>query len=248
MKRLALAPLLGVFLVTAYPSPGGAEWFADLYGGKSFTLDADIKIKQPANNSNFTVESVAFGDESFVDPHYYGVRLGHFFERFPSLGLAIEFFHFKMLAETNESKRFTGTRNGAAINTVQPVNTVIQQFDISHGVNYLTLDAILRAGFFEDKERFPKGRLQAYAGIGPGVVIIHPENRVEGIKNKGEYEIGGFGIQTMVGVKALLFKHFGLFGEYKFTHSSLDVGLGTGSGSVNENTHHAVFGITVPFR
>ena len=248
MKRLALAPLLGAFLVTVDPSPVRAEWFVDLYAGKSFTLDADIKIKQPANNSNFTVESVSFDDESFKDPHYYGARVGHFFEGFPSLGLAIEFFHFKMLAETDDSKRFTGTRNGAAINVVQPVNTVIQRFNISHGVNYLTLDVILRTGFFEDKERFPRGRLQAYAGIGPGVVIVHPENKVEGLNNKESYEIGGFGIQAMIGAKVLLFKNFGVFAEYKFTHSNLDVDLGTGSGSVDENTHHAVFGITIPFR
>jgi lipid A oxidase len=248
MNAFWLKALLGIVLLLGSPSWGEAEWFVDLYAGKSLTLNEDIKIKQPANNSNFTVEDVSFDDESFKDPPYYGVRVGHFFEQLPSLGLALEFFHFKMLADTNESKRFTGTRNGAPISTVQPVNSVVQRFNISHGVNYLTLDAILRGGFFQEKERFPRGRLQAYGGIGPGLVITHPENRVEGVNNSEEYEISGFGVQAFVGAKLLLFRHFGLFGEYKFTHSSLDVDLSTGSGSVDENTHHAVFGITVPFR
>ena len=248
MKRLAMAALFSALTVAAVPSRGEAEWFIDLYLGKSFTLNADITIKQPANASNFTVESASFDDESFTDPPYYGFRGGYFFETYPAVGVALEFFHFKMLTETGESKLFTGTRNGASINVVQPVNTVVQRFDISHGVNYLTVDAIFRAGFLDEADRFPRGRLQTYAGIGPGVVITHPENRVEGLRNGDNYEIGGFGLQTFAGAKWLLFRNFGVFGEYKFTHSRLEADLNTGTGEVEENTHHAVFGITVPFR
>ena len=56
----------------------------------------------------------------------------------------------------------------------------------------------------------------------------------------------GAGIQAFVGVRTLLFKHFGLFAEYKFTHSSLDVGMDSDLADVSENTHHLVGGITVP--
>jgi len=54
------------------------------------------------------------------------------------------------------------------------------------------------------------------------------------------------GMQTFVGARTLLFKHFGLFAEYKFTHSSLDVGIDSVLADVSENTHHLVGGITVP--
>jgi hypothetical protein len=247
MGRLVAVIVLGAVAGGLAPMPATAEWFIDGYVGRSFTLDSDIEVERQALGDDFTVKDVTFDDESFKSPVYYGARIGYFLDPLPAFGLALEFFHFKILAETSESRRFTGTRLGAGIATVQPVNTVIQRFDVSHGVNYLTLDAIVRAGFLQDEERFPHGRLQAYAGVGPGVVIAHPENRIDNVENDEEYVIGGFGIQGFLGVKALIFRHLGVFGEYKFTHSDLEVDVDRGDAHVEENTHHLVFGLTVPF-
>jgi hypothetical protein len=54
------------------------------------------------------------------------------------------------------------------------------------------------------------------------------------------------GIQAFVGARTLLFKHFGLFAEYKFTHSRLEIEVTRGHGGLGENTHHLVRGITIP--
>ena len=54
------------------------------------------------------------------------------------------------------------------------------------------------------------------------------------------------GMQGFVGARTLLFKHFRLFAEYKFTHSVLDVGIASGRADISENTHHLVGGITIP--
>lgn len=56
----------------------------------------------------------------------------------------------------------------------------------------------------------------------------------------------GAGIQAFVGARTLLFKHFGLFAEYKFTHSHLEVEVTRGHGGLGENTHYLVGGITIP--
>ena len=56
----------------------------------------------------------------------------------------------------------------------------------------------------------------------------------------------GAGIQAIVGARILLFKHFGLFAEYKFTHSRLEVVVTKGHGDLGENTQHLVGGITIP--
>jgi hypothetical protein len=247
MKRSGMAVLLGALIYAFTPQRGAAEWFVEAYLGKSFTHDTDLKINQPANATGYTVHDLSFDDESFRSPFYYGTRAGHFFRRIPWLGVSFDFFHFKMMADTGESKHFTGMHNGAPINTVQPVDTLIQNFNISHGVNYLTLNAILRKGFFTDGERFPNGRLQAYVGVGPGLVIAHPENQVEGVGNHQQYELAGVGVHTFAGVKWLLFKYLGVFGEYKFTHSHLKVDLGVGDAKLGETSHHTVLGITVPF-
>lgn len=226
--------------------PASAEFFIDAYTGRSFTNDADVKIKQSGLGNDFTVNELSFDDESFGDWPYYGIRAGYFFEKYPWFGTAIEFFHFKIVGETDETKRFTGTRGGAPINAQTRVDSVVQQFEITHGVNYVTLDALFRYSLFKDPDRFPHGRVQLYGGFGAGPVITHAENTVEGLKNDGGYEVGGAGVQAFVGVRTLLFKHFGVFAEYKFSHSGLEVDVAGGDGEVDENTHHIVGGITIP--
>ena len=52
------------------------------------------------------------------------------------------------------------------------------------------------------------------------------------------------GMQAFVGARTLLFKHFGLFAEYKFTHSRLEIEVT--HGGLGENTHHLIGGITIP--
>jgi hypothetical protein len=56
----------------------------------------------------------------------------------------------------------------------------------------------------------------------------------------------GAGIQAFVGARTLLFKHFGLFAEYKFTHSRVEIEVTRGHGGLGENTHHLIGGITIP--
>jgi hypothetical protein len=54
------------------------------------------------------------------------------------------------------------------------------------------------------------------------------------------------GMQAFVGARTLSFKHFGLFTEYRFTHSRLEIEVTRGHGGLGENTHHLIWGITIP--
>ncbi len=242
--RAALA--LAALLALRGPGSAAAEPFLDLYAGKSTTRAADVRIRQPALGNDFTVEQVSFDDESFRSPIWYGLRAGYFSRRLPWLGAGLEFVHFKILADTAGTARIRGTRAGSPVDTTARVDTVVQEFDISHGVNYLTVDLLVRYPLLADRERFPGGRLQPYAGAGVGPVIAHAENRVGGVENDERYEIGGLGVQGFVGIRLLLFRHLGLFAEYKLTRSSLEVGIAAGEGRVRETTHHLIGGITVP--
>ncbi len=125
------------------------------------------------------------------------------------------------------------------------MNTVVQSFSLSHGLNYVLFNGYLRQGFYKDPDRFPAGRLQLYGGAGVGPVIVHPENSVEHLGNDGDYELGGPGGQVCLGVRLLLLKHFGLFTEYKFTFSGLDVGVARGDAELHERSHHLIGGLTV---
>jgi lipid A oxidase len=231
-----------------WPSSARAEFVLDLFTGQSDTSNADVEITQPAAGNSFTVRDLAFDGKSFEDPPYYGARVAYFFEGLPWLGVGVEFFHFKVFGETGQTRQITGTLGGAPINTTAPVNSVVQRFNVSHGVNYLLFDVIARYGFFRDVETYPHGRLQVYLGGGVGPVITHAETRIEGVAAEPGYEVGGGGGQGFAGVRFLLFKHVGLFVEGKVTHSSLTVGVARGGeASFEETTRHIVAGITIAF-
>src|SRR5262245_48864448 len=136
---VGLAALLLLGLVVAAAAPAGAEGFVDLYLGKSFTRSSDVRIRQSSLGSDFSFEDVTFDDRSFDSPQYYGGRGGYFFEAVPWFGVGLEFFHFKMYADTADVRRVDGVVAGAPVGGSTLVSTLVQRFDISHGVNYATV-------------------------------------------------------------------------------------------------------------
>lgn len=241
---LAALIFLAVLLGTRRPSR--AEPFVDLYFGQQWTDDSDLHITQSTLGNDFTFHDVSLNGESFESPLYWGVRAGYFFERVPWLGVAVEYIHMKVFAETSDTRRLTGIHSGAPVDSTVPMNTLVQGFSISHGVNYVLFNAQARYGFRKEPDRFPAGRVQLYAGVGVGPVIVHPENRVESLDNDGGYQMGGAGGQVCVGARVLLMKYFGIFTEYKYTFSGLDVDVAHGSGDFDERSHHLIAGFTVP--
>jgi hypothetical protein len=241
-------------LLAAAAWRGESAWgepIVDLYAGKSSTLNSSIHILQPPLGNDYIFEDVSFDDESFQSPIWYGVRAGYFLEDHPWLGGAIEFFHFKVVAKTNEMKRLKGIRRGEAVDTVVKMKSIVQQFQITHGVNYLTADVVVRHSLSTDVERFRRGQLQLYGGLGGGAVISHPENRIDNVKNeiffRDEYEATGVGFHAFIGARVLMFRHFGLIAEYKFSGSRIKAKVAFGDGIMDENTHHLIGGVTVPF-
>ena len=119
MYHRCLVLVLGLGLLL--PVVGRAEVFVDAFTGKPFTGNADLHIEQSSRGKDYTFHDVGFEDRSFELPPYYGVRAGYFFETHPWLGVGVEFFHFKIYAQTDESKRVrrrSGFRTGGCRSTV----------------------------------------------------------------------------------------------------------------------------------
>jgi lipid A oxidase len=237
---LVLSLVFGLFV----PRAAHPEIFVDAFTGKSFTQRSDLNVRQAALGSDFTVDDVGFDDKSFELPPYYGFRAGYYLESHPWLGFGLEFFHFKILADVHESRHLAGLHQGTVVDSVVPMDSVVQRFDVSHGVNYIMANGYLRHGFLAEQERFPHGRIQMYGGGGVGPVIGHPENQIDGVENKQEYELAGPGGQLFVGAKLLVCRFGGLFAEYKYTLSHLDVHVHRGTANLDERSHHVVFGLT----
>lgn len=226
-------------------NPLSAEPLIDLYFGQQFTDSSAIRFKQFSLRNDFTFHDVPLDSQSFVSPFYWGVRGTYYFERVPWLGVGVEYIHMKVFADTSDVRQLTGIRAGVPVDTGVPMNTVVQGFSISHGLNYVLFNGYLRHGFYKDPVRFPAGRVQPYGGIGAGPVIVHPENSVDHLDNGGGYDVGGAGGQVCLGVRFLLLQYFGVFAEYKFTFSSLEVDVAHGSAELDERSHHLIGGLTV---
>jgi lipid A oxidase len=231
---------LSITLLLLASQSARAETNLSLFIGKAFTNDSDVRIRQ-SNNTSLTFHGVSWSDESFVNPIYYGGRVTHYFKRAPDWGVAVDFFHYKVLSDTNAVLPVTGTRDGAPVSGNERFGDTIQRFDMTHGVNYLTLNAVHRWRLRPTGDAFRNGRLQPYVGLGMGAVIPHVEARVNGVF-KGNYQVRGPGFQFFGGASYGLTRRWSMFAEYKFTHTTLTVDIPGGDARTTLNTHHLVLG------
>lgn len=125
-----------------------------------------------------------------------GLKAGYFLHSVPYFGAEIEFMYDKHNTETKQ------------VSLSRPVlgsQTATLPLYRNH-VTTLALHLLARYGFLKDKE-VPFGRLQPYAGIGPGFVIIW--STTDSAKN--------FSLEALAGVRYMVLKNLSLFMEYKFS-------------------------------
>jgi hypothetical protein len=122
--------------------PSAAQWEAAGYIGAAHTQNSDLLLRQPSLGTDLRFTNISYRGESFQSPLYYGVRGGYFFRL--HWGAEVEFTHAKVFANVNQSAPISGTLNGLPVNVRQPVDTIVQRFSISHGVNLLLANVVFR--------------------------------------------------------------------------------------------------------
>lgn len=238
MRAFVFFILLG--LTSGTGAPARAETLLSFYSGKSFSDNSDLTLRRPGADTRLTFRDVAFGDESFTSPIYYGARVTHFFRSRPWLGASVDFFHYKVFARTDRTVRAIGRENGTPVDRRQPLENTIQRFSISHGVNYLTFNLLARQQWRRDT-RFPNGRVQPYAGAGLGLLLLHPESEIGG-ESFQQYEWNGVGYHLFLGVDYRVTRRWGLFVEYKYNARKVNVAVVDGTADTELSTHHLAFG------
>ncbi|MCP5050619.1 MAG: hypothetical protein GY940_25880, partial [bacterium] len=180
---------------------------------------------------------------SLNDPIYYGFKLGLSPLSLPFLDFEMEFFHYKVFAETSELVAVNGTEVLDSLSNAAALVDPGHSFSISHGINYLTFNAVSRHGFVKS-EQFPEGRLQPYIGAGAGMVVNHGESSFDNTANE-QYEIDSDpGVQFFAGFHAFpinLGENVGnptFFAEYKYSTTNPDINIDRRVSTVDENTHH----------
>ena len=124
----------------------------------------------------------------------FGGRIGYWGERVPWLGLALDVSSFR------------AEGRGVDIDLIPLSPLLLLRWPMLTGTD------------------FPKGRLQPYVGVGPGIFIIpnfEVDFRPAVAKKVSEWQIEK-GLDARAGLAWQLHKHFAVFAEYRFTHVSIE--------------------------
>ena len=116
------------------------------------------------------------------------------------------------------------------------MSDIVQQFAMSHGLNFLFADIGVR--------RHVSRRVTAALIAGAGPVLPHVETEVDGLAHEG-YQIAGTGVQVAVGAEVRISRRLSVLTEYKWTRAVMRVSVVGGHASLTPSSHHVVVGLAV---
>jgi opacity protein-like surface antigen len=234
--------ILGTAVVLlASAAPARADWVLAAFVGGAATQAATLRIEQPASGSNFEARDVPFAGRSLDSPVYYGYRIMWARPLQARVGFEAELIHLKVYADPGAVVRVRGTIFDAPIDRTMRFGDVVERFSISHGLNLLFGNFVLRqplggAGLVQDR------RVVLALRVGAGPTIPHGESTIAG-RTQEQYEWGRVAGQIAAGVECRVAPHLALIAEYKVTATRQRVAVPDGSASASFTTQHAIAGI-----
>jgi hypothetical protein len=236
MARLPLAAC-GILVSLVAPSSAHAQWYLGGYIGASHTQNATVSIRQPDIGVALDFHDVHFYSLSMQPRRYYGVRLGRMGWRGGRLGLEFEIIHMKAYGDTTRDYRVTSS--GPITVETSPMNRYVQEFSMSHGLNYGLVNLVVRQPLGQDSSR---AAIMLRGGGGP--IVPHAESIVnEEVVH--EYQYAGFGAQAAVGLDLRLAYRTSALAEYKVTYSRPELEIARGVGTTTAVSHHVSVGVTL---
>jgi hypothetical protein len=236
MRRLILRLFACVAALVLLPTAAEAQWYAGVYLGANHTHTADVTIDQPASDTSLTFRDVTFAGRPFASPQYYGLRIGRLVGPRRRFGVEIEFVHLKVIGETGSTFRTTGTLDGAPVDTNARMDEVVQQYAMTHGLNFLVFNVV-------SKRNLGTTPVAVVTRAGAGGTIPHAETTVRGV-NREQYEYAGPGIHGAAGIEIHAAKWLALNVEYKLTAARPRISIAAGTGRTTSVTHQVVAGFT----
>jgi len=193
MKKTKLSLLVFCF-PTIIVTLANAEGFLDFYGGEASTQGTDVDVSISSSGLGFVSTKRHTEKVHFDSSFTLGARVGYWFEKLPYVGIAGDLSYFKAEDKTAE------------IHVVP-----------------LSLLLMVRWPLFKTQD-FPKGRLQPYAGIGPGFFFSDSKVDFQPALPKtvsgSSFDVG---LDLRAGLSWQFHKHWGIFGEYRYTDFSIDL-------------------------
>lgn len=186
--------------------------------GNSSGGNSDMQLVEPGTGTGtgFTIRPQGRELDPFGAAPYYGFRVSRFFETHPGWGLAFDFAHYKVLAETERVALISEPWNGMTGKSRTSINGTPQNFETSPGMNVVSLSGIYRwsnPAFFE-------GRLQPYVQAGVSYSLPYRGGGADPVLNQMFGDASGFGLHLQGGVQYRLSQQWGLFAGAKFDTGS----------------------------
>ena len=237
--------LLVLLSCLAWPHGADAQWYIAGYLGANHTLPAEVVIDQPSRGTLLQFNDVIFEARPFESPQYYGVRVGRLFGEQRRFGVEFEWFHPKVYARTAESVHIVGRYAGATLDATLPMNTIVQRYSMSHGMNFALVNAVVRIPVSNDPASVAS-RIAFTGRAGAGPMIPHGESEIGG-QTQEQYEVAGVGYQVAGGVDVRVYRGLSAVVDYKFGHTSPEITVADGTGHTTANLHQVAFGLAVGF-
>lgn len=233
------------FLAVGYvvaPTIGQAEFVAELYGGGSFTSNADVEV-----TSNLGGPSIALQGVNFNTSWTAGGRFGYWFKEVGGLGafgMGLDVFAFQPEADRQTVQlSIGGTDLGPFQMGSIKMSTVAIAFEVLRFRLHLA-----------KSDELPQGRVQPYLSVGPALFITETSTENVFPANQSSTK-ASLGVKAGAGVNVHITPTWSLFADYRFTHFASEATFHTApplASSENRiktdlNTHHVVGGVGFHF-
>ncbi|HEY7474439.1 MAG TPA: hypothetical protein VH679_05470 [Vicinamibacterales bacterium] len=236
-RRLAVAVLGAALTLCATAPEASAQWYFAAYLGGSHTRAATISIDRPADGVSLEIHDVQFEERSLKSPQYYGLRFGRALGADRRVLIEVEWIHPKAYSRTDRVYDITGDagRFADVIRPPAPMNALVSQYAMSHGMNFLLVNVGVRAPVAGKPLAFV-----ARGGAGP--MFPHAESTFNG-ETREQYEFGGLGLHAAAGVDLRVYRGISSVIEYKFTFGRPEITIVDGTGRITAVTHHLAVGV-----
>lgn len=163
----------------------------------------------------------------------YGMKVGHYFESAPWLGVELEGF---VTSPHRPQQRLTLAVPGSG-------NVTMEEGGATNRL--IVVSPLLLV-------RYQAGAFEPYVGVGPGLLLLHQKQLTSAAGGTAySQSYTGIGLNTQVGLRYRLTDHVSMFGEWKFNYARLNLPGQADVGHYGINAvatlHHFVFGVGYHF-
>jgi hypothetical protein len=235
-------PARSLILLLVLVSPASAQWSISAFLGDAATSPTRLEVKSNKDDA-VVIDRVHLADASSKSPWYYGWRMARQLERMPWLGFEAEFIHAKTIADAAQLVDVHGRVNGTAVDGEVPMRVVLPRFELSHGLNFLLGNAVVR---WPTKSASSGPRLTMVGRFGVGPTIPHVESTFQGQTEDG-YQWARLAIGGGIGAEVRIGPQLFAVGDLKYTTTREHVHVGSAEIAGRFTTRHVMAGLMWKF-